>query len=132
MNLQIILILTVLLNISRGLQLTKSKVRSCLSEEVVFTCTSTEGSSLSWHLIVTRDSNIPVLTYSFFYHQYETESRRKTWLQSGFRVELEFVSIEPILVSTLSANLTNIIIDAEVTCQQSSEAQTGHFSLASI
>ena len=132
MNLQIILILTII-NVSQALLLTKSNSRSCLGEEVVFTCT-TEGSSLSWRVIVTRDSNIPALAYTFFYRHYEMQSRRKVWSLSGFHIELQFVSVEPgpVLVSTLSANMTNIITDAEVTCQQSSQAQTGHFSLASI
>ena len=129
----IIIILTVaIIDISQGLSLTKSKVRSCLGEEVVFTCT-TEGSSLSWRVIVTRDPNLPALTYTFFYHYYEMQSRRrKVWSEPGFRIELELVSVEPMIVSTLSATLTNMIIDTEVTCRQSSQAQTGRFSLASM
>lgn len=134
MNLQILitLILTIAVDISQGLLLTKSKVRSCLGEDVVFTCT-TEGYSLSWRVIVTRDSNLPALTYDFFYHHYEMQSRRrKVWSQFGFRIELELVSVEPMLVSTLSATLTNMIIDTEVTCRQSSLTQTGRFLLASM
>ena len=143
MNLRIFIlipILAIISAVSQGLLLTKSKIRSCLGEEVVFTCTATEGSSLSWRVIITRDSNIPALTYAFFYQHYTMQSRRrKVWSQPGFHIELEFVSIElefvsiePELVSTLSANLTNIIIDTEVTCHLSSQAQTGRFSLASI
>ena len=134
MNRQILiaLILTVAIDISQGLLLTKSKVRSCLGEEVVFTCT-TEGSSLSWRVIVTRDSNLPALTYTFLYYHYEMQSRRrKVWSEPGFHIELELVSVEPMIVSTLSATLTNMIIDTEVTCRQSSQAQTGRFSLASM
>ena len=120
---------------AQGLLLTKNKVRSCLGEEVVFTCTATEGSSLYWRLIVTRDSNIPALTHTFFNHDYEIQSRRRaTWSRAGFRVELNLVSTELELVSTLSANLTSIIINAEVTCQQYSpviQSQIGHFSLTS-
>lgn len=133
MNLQILvtLILTVAVDISQGLLLTKSKIKSCLGEEVVFTCTA-EGPSLDWRVIVTRDSNLPALTYTFFSYHYQTQARRqKVWSQPGFRIELEFVSVDPI-VSTLSANLTNMIIDAVVTCRQSSQTQTGHFSLASM
>ena len=58
-----------------------------------------------------------------------------TWSQAGFHIELELVSVEPALVSTLTANLTNIIIDAEVTCQQPfpvRQTQSGRFSLASM
>lgn len=130
-----ILILIVYMTTAQGLLLTKSQVRSCLGEEVVFTCITTEGSSLTWQLIVTRDSNIRGLAYTFLYHHYETHLGRKTWLQAGFRVELELVSVEPVLISTLTANLTDIIIDAEVTCQQVfpvTQAQSGRFSLASI
>ena len=118
----------------QGLLLTKSTARSCLGEEIVFTCTITEGSSLSWHFRVTRDSNIQVLTYTFLDHYYESQLRRKTWSQAGIHVELKLISVEPVLISTLTANLTSIIIDAEVTCQQYSpvvQAQTGYFSLAS-
>ena len=134
MNRQILitLILTVAIDISQGLSLTKSRVRSCLGEEVVFTCT-TEGSSLSWRVIVTRDPNLPALTYTFFYYHYEMQSRRrKVWSEPGFRIELELVSVEPMIVSTLSATMTNMIIDTEVTCRQSSQTRTGRFSLASI
>ena len=120
---------------TQGLLLTKNKVRSCLGEEVVFTCTVAEGSSLSWRLIVTRDSNIPALTHTFFYHYYETQRGMTTWSRAGFHAELKLVSIEPVLVSTLTANLTDMIIDAEVSCQQYSpviQTQRGHFSLASM
>ena len=134
MNLQITLILAIV-KVSQGLLLTKSKVRSCLDEEVVFTCTVTEGSSIFWRVIVTQDSNIPALTHIFYFLDYRTPSyRRVTWSRTGFYFELNLVSVEPVLVSTLTANLTNIIIDAEVTCQQSfplGQAQIGHFSLAS-
>ena len=133
MSLQILIILILaIVDVSQGILLTKSKPRSCLGEEVVFTCIATEGSSLSWRVIITRDSNIPALPYTFFYHHYAMETRRrKVWSQSGYRIELELVSVEPELVSTLSANLTSIIIDTEVTCHQSSQAQTDRFSLAS-
>lgn len=135
MTLQIILILVVV-KVSQGLLLTKNNVKSCVGEEVVFTCTVAEGSqSLSWRLIVMRDSNIPALPHTFYSFDYETPSRRRmTWSQDGFHVELKLVSNEPILVSTLSANLTSLLIDAEVSCQQYSpvvQAQSGHFFLAS-
>ena len=138
MNLQFTLTIVsgIILSTAQGLLLTKSRVRSCLGEEVVFTCTITEGSSLSWSLVVTRDSNIQALTHSFSYNHYGMQSRRMiTWSQVGFRVELELVSVEPVLVSTLSANLRDIIVDAEVTCHQSfpvSQAQTDRFTRASI
>jgi hypothetical protein len=129
-------IIIICIALAQGLSLTKSKVESCLGEEVVFTCTVAEGSqSLSWGLIVTRDSNIAALTHTFFYHNYETQRGRTTWSQPGFHIKLELVSIESALVSTLTANLTNIIIDAEVSCQQSlpvRQTQSGHFSLASM
>ena len=126
-------IILVTISLAQGLSLTKSKVRSCVGEEVIFTCTAAEGSSLSWDLIVTRDSNI---THVFFYHDYETQRGRTTWSlpDHGFCVKLELVSNEPVLVSTLTANLTNIIIDAEVTCQQSlpvMQTRSGRFTLAS-
>ena len=135
MNLQIILIL-VIFKVSQGLLLTKNSIKSCLGEEVVFTCTVEEGSqSLSWRLIVTRDSNIPALPHTFYAFDYEMPSlRRMTWSRDGFHVELKLVDIEPALVSTLSANLTSLLIDAAVTCQQYSpvvQAKSGHFSLAS-
>ena len=134
MNLQIILIL-VIVKVSQGLLLTKSSVKSCLGEEVVFTCTVEEGSRLFWRLIVTRDSNIPALPHTFYSSDYEMPShRRMTWSRDGFHVELKLVDIEPALVSTLSANLTNLLIDAVVICQQYSpvvQAKSGHFSLAS-
>ena len=123
------------LSVVQGLLLTKSRARSCLGEEVVFTCNITEGSSFSWSLIVTRDSNIPILTHTFFSYHYGEQSRRIIiWSQVGFRAELELVSVEPVLISTLSASLTNILIDAQVTCQQSfpvSQMQTNYFTLAS-
>ena len=128
--------LTICIGQAQAILLTKRKVRSCLDEEVVFTCTVAEGSSLSWRLIVTRDSNIPVLSHTFFYHYFETERGKTTWspYQAGLRAELALVSIDPVLVSTLTANLTNIIIDVEVTCQQSFpviQTRRGYFSLAS-
>ena len=131
----LILIVAVNMTAAQELLLTKNKVKSCLGEEVVFTCTATEGSTLAWHLRVTRDTNVGGLAYTFFYHHYEAQMRRTIWSQPGFHVELELVSVEPALVSTLSANLTNIIIDAEVTCQQSlpvRQARSGRFSLAGI
>ena len=132
-----ILVFTLIISLAQGLSLTKSKVRSCLGEEVVFTCTVAEGFSLSWNLIVTRDSNIPALTHVFYYHDYETQQGRTTWSlpHHGFSAKLELVSTEPELASTLIANLTYIIIDAEVTCQQSlpvRQTQSGRFSLASM
>ena len=128
------LILAVTVSTAQGLLLTKNTNSSCLGEEIVFTCTVTEGPSLSWHFRVTRDTNIAALTYTFLHHYYGTVQSRKTWSQPGFHVELNLLSIESVLVSTLSANLTSIIIDAEVTCQQYSpvvQAQSGYFSLAS-
>ena len=133
MDLQLTLIIASVLSTTYGLSLTKSTTSSCVGEEVVFTCTITEGSSLSWSLVVTRDSNIPTLTHTFAYHHYREQSRRmKTWSQVGFRVELELVSVEPVFVSTLATNLREIIIDARVTCQQSFQAQTNYITLASI
>lgn len=136
LNLVSIICSTKLLWKVQGLSLTKSAARSCLGEEVIFTCTITEGSSLSWSVIVTRDSNIPALTHTFSYHHFGVQSNRMiTWSQVGFRIELELVSIEPTLVSMLAANLTDIIIDAGVTCEQSfpeHQVQRDHFSLASI
>ena len=135
MNIQLTLIIVSVLSTTHGLSLTKSAARSCLGEEVVFTCTSTEGSSLSWSFIVTHDSSIPVLTHTFSYHHYGMQSRRMiTWSQVGFRVELELVSVDPVFVSILSANLREIIVGAEVTCQQSSpvsQVHTNRFILAS-
>lgn len=42
----LILIVAVNLTTGQGLVLTKNKVKSCLGEGVVFTCTATEGSTL--------------------------------------------------------------------------------------
>ena len=132
------LLLGAILSTSQGLLLTKNTASSCLGEEVIFTCTGTEGSnSLSWSLTVTRDTDIPGRTHIFFYNHYREQSRRgSTWSSTNpeYHVELKLVSVEPVFVSTLVTNLTNIIIDAEVQCQQdfpTGQIQNGRFTLAS-
>ena len=142
MNLKVTLmiaILSVLCHRAQALLLTKSAARSCIGEEVVFTCSLTEGVySLYWSLIVTRNSDIPALKHTFFHGDYEVQSHRMVIWQlpdiAGFHVELELVSTEPVLVSTLSANLTGILIDAKVTCEQSypeKRTQSDYFTLTS-
>ena len=114
--------------------LTKSTAEACLGEEVVFSCT-VEGSSLAWSLVVTSNSNTPVLSHTFFYGDYGFASNKKRmWSQAGFKVELTLVSVEPVLVSTLAANLTDTLVGAEVMCHQAfpvNQILSGHFNLTS-
>ena len=119
--------------------LTKNAAASCLGEEVVFTCTLPVGVySLTWSLLITRNPDIPVLRHTFYYGDFAAHSERTAakWQRenAGFYVELELVSIEPVLVSTLATNLTGVIVDAEVTCAQSlsmNRAQSDRITLAS-
>ena len=113
--------------------LTKSTAEACLGEEVVFTCTA-EGSSLVWSLAVTSNSDMPALRHTFFYGDYGFTSNKRMWSQDGFSVKLTLVSVEPVLVSTLAANLTVTLVGAKVTCRQVSPVNqilSGYFSLAS-
>ena len=117
----------------RAVLLTKSTAEACLREEVVFTCTA-EGSSLVWSLAVTSNSDMPVLIHTFFYGDYAFTSNKRMWSQDGFSVKLTLVSVEPVLVSTLAANLTVTLVGAKVTCRQVSPVNqilSGYFSLAS-
>lgn len=138
---QVIFMLKLVPILSRKAQavvLTKNVAASCLGEEVIFTCTLPENVySLTWSLLITRNPDIPVLRHSFFYGDYVVDSERITHWQrdsAGFYAELELVSIEPVLVSTLATNLTGITIDAQVMCAQSSSgngAQNDRITLAS-
>ena len=116
--------------------LTKNAETSCLGEEVVFTCRLPENVySLTWSLVVTRDPDIPLLRHVFSYGDYTVDSEKiMVWRRdsAGFYLQLELTSIEPVLVSTLSTNLTEILINAQVTCAQSrNRAQSARITLAS-